>query len=195
MPSDPAASPGEFRPYRRFVSWFILSFVTLGSTWLLASVGVTIYRRRHAVPAGALVGQVASAADLEACHEELTDVEQALERHIENAPHVVAHYDTDGAQRWTEEQSFWRNQWKAADEKCHFSLHRPGKRSKEWEDLSTIYTELYETEESYTKELKRFGKSEAPRLDLIIERLDHVGKKIGASGADVAAEPTHKDKP
>jgi hypothetical protein len=195
MPPDPAASPGEYRRYRRFVSWFILSFVSLGSVWLLVSVGVTIYRRRHAVPAGALVGTIASVADLEGCQEELTDVEQGLERHIENAPHLVAHYDAEGVQRWDEDQSFWLGQWKAADERCRFSVHRPGKFSKEWEQLSTIHAELHDAESSYTKELKRFGKTEAPRLDLIRERLDRVGAKLNASsGTDVAGEP-HNNKP
>jgi hypothetical protein len=195
MSSDPAASPGEFRRYRRFVSWFILSFVSLGSMWLLASVGVTIYRRRHAVPAGARVGTVASADDLAGCQDELTDVEQGLERHIENAPHLVAHYDTEGVQRWYEDRDFWLGQWKAADERCRFGVHRPGKFSKEWEQLSTIHAELHEAEASYTKELIRFGKTEAPRLDLIRDRLDRVGAKLTASpGADVAGEP-HNNKP
>ncbi|MDB4981902.1 MAG: hypothetical protein JWM82_2654 [Myxococcales bacterium] len=195
MSSDPAASPGEFRRHRRFVSWFILSFVSLGSVWLLASVGVTIYRRRHAVPAGALVGTIASASDLQDCQDELTDVEQGLERHIENAPHVVAHYEPEDVQRWDEDQSFWLGQWKAADERCRFSVHRPGKLSKEWEQLSTIHAELQEAEASYTKELKRFGKTEAPRLDRIRDRLNRVGDKLSASsGTDVAGEP-HNNKP
>src|SRR5450432_4805204 len=91
-PQDNVSLPGEFRPYRRFVSWFILTFVSLGCTYLLISVGVTIYRRRNAVPSGAPVGAVPTSADLESCHEELTDVAQGLERHLENF-HLVAHYE------------------------------------------------------------------------------------------------------
>src|SRR5579862_8817046 len=89
---DSSSLPGEFRPY--------LPFVSLGCTYLLISVGVTIYRRRNAFPSGAPVGTTASAADLESCHEELTDVEQGLERHLENVQHLVAHYDAEEAQRW-----------------------------------------------------------------------------------------------
>ncbi|HVZ75484.1 MAG TPA: hypothetical protein VHJ20_24090 [Polyangia bacterium] len=190
MASDPAATPGEYRRYRRFVSWFILSFVTLGSIWLLTSVGVSIYRRGHAVPAGDVIGAVASAADLDGCLDELTDVEQGLERHIENAPHVVAHYDADEVQRWTEDQSFWVGQWKAAGERCGFATTRPGPHAKEWEQLATIHAELRETETLYTNELKRFGKTDAPRLDLIRERLHRVGAKLNANpGGDVAGEP------
>ena len=83
----------------------MLTFVSIGSAYLLVSVGVTIYRRRNAVPLGAPVG--ASAADLESCAEELTDVEQALERHLDNFDHLVAHYDADEAQRWDEDRAFW----------------------------------------------------------------------------------------
>jgi hypothetical protein len=192
MPSDPAPPPGEYRRYRRFVSAFILTFVSLGSAWLLTSVGVTIYRRRHAVPAGELVGAVASPAELEGCHEELKDVEQGLGRHLENVPHLVAHYDADEVQRWTEDQAFWLGQWKAADERCHFGVLRPGRFSKEWEQLSTIHAELHETEASYTKELLRFGRSEAPRLDRIRERLDRVGAKLHTSGGtELLGESPH----
>ena len=55
MPSEQPAStsPPEFRRYRRFLSWLVLGFVSLGSVYMLVSVGVSIYRRRNAVPAGA----------------------------------------------------------------------------------------------------------------------------------------------
>ena len=54
MPSEQPAStsPPEFRRYRRFLSWLVLGFVSLGSAYMLVSVGVTIYRRRNAVPLG-----------------------------------------------------------------------------------------------------------------------------------------------
>ena len=55
MPSDNSASPPEYRRYRRFLSWFVLSFVSIGSLYLLVSVGVTISRRRNAEPWGAPV--------------------------------------------------------------------------------------------------------------------------------------------
>jgi hypothetical protein len=183
--TDTASAPGEFRPYRRFVSWFILAFVSIGCTYLLISVGVTIYRRQNAVPSGDPIGRAASAADLESCHEELTDVEQGLERHLENVQHLVAHYDADEAQRWAEDRAFWLGQWKAADERCHFAEARPGKLSKDWEQLAVIHAELHETEASYTKELLRFGKDQAPHLDRIRDRLAHVGAPLGTSnGAD-----------
>lgn len=190
MASDAPPSPGEYRRYRRFVSWFILTFVSLGCTYLLISVGVTIYRRRNAVPSGASVGAVASAADLLSCQEELNDVAHGLERHLDNF-HLVSHYDADEAQRWASDRRFWLGQWKAADERCHFAATRPGRFTKEWEQLAVIHAELRETEASYSKELLRFGKDQAPRLDRIRERLDRVGAKLGNDGSNSAdpAEP------
>jgi hypothetical protein len=179
-------SPGEFRPYRRFVSWFILTFVVIGSTYMLASVGVTIYRRRNAVPSGTPVGALPTEAELDGCLDELTDVTQGLASHLENFQ-LIAHYDADEAQRWADHRAFWLGQWKAAEERCHFSAARPGKFTKEWEQLGVIHAELRETEASYNKELLRFGKDQAPRLDRIKERLERVGRKLGTSSP---ADPT-----
>ncbi|HEY5088697.1 MAG TPA: hypothetical protein VIK30_01940 [Polyangia bacterium] len=179
MVSESLASPGEYRRYRRFLSWLVLCFISLGSIYLLVSVGVTIYRRRHAEPLGAPVG--ASTDDLESCAEELTDVEQGLERHLDNFSHLVAHYDADEAQRWAEDRDFWLGQWRAAGNRCQYTDPRHGPLAKEWEQLAVIHTDLRDTEQSYTKELIRFGKNEAPQLDLLRERLESVGRRIGAS--------------
>jgi hypothetical protein len=176
----PSESPGEFRRYRRLLSWLVLGFVSLGSAYLLVSVGVTIYRRRHAVPIGEPVGATASTADLESCAEELTDVEQGLERHLENFHGLLAHYDSDQAQRWAEDRGFWLGQWKAADERCRYTAPRLGPNAKEWEELREIHAQLHELEATYNKELLTFGEKQAPRLDRIRERLQAVGGRIGA---------------
>ena len=188
--TDDASPPpqGEFRPYRRFVSWLILTFVTLGSVYLMVSVAVTIYRRRNAVPSGAPIGAVATEADLDGCLDELRDVTQGLASHLENFQ-LIAHYDTEEAQRWADHRAFWLGQWKAADERCHFAAARPGRFSKEWEQLAVIHAELRETEASYNKELLRFGRDQAPRLDRIKERLERVGAKLGTSGAAEGESP------
>lgn len=181
MASESAPAPGEFRRYRRFVSWFVLGFVSLGCGYLLLSVGLTIYRRRHALPSGTPVGTVASPADLESCAEELTDVEKGLERHLENFHRLFAHYDQEEAQRWAEDQSFWLGQWKAAGDHCRFGERHTGPSAKEWEALGVIHADLRETEQAYTKELLHFGQTEAPRLDLIRERLRTASRRIGAA--------------
>jgi hypothetical protein len=193
MSAELSASPGEFRRYRRFVSWFVLTFVSLGSAYLLVSVGVTIYRRRHAVPTGAPVGVVASASDLEGCLEELTDVEQGLERHLQNFHHLLAHYDADEAQRWSEDRSFWLGQWKAAEERCRYGDPRPGRYAKEWEALAVIHTQLHDLEATYSKELLRSVGNQAPRLNHIRDRLEAVAQRIGAGAAPTTASPDSGD--
>lgn len=192
MPSEQPAStsPPEFRRYRRFLSWFVLGFVSLGSVYMLVSVGVSIYRRRNAVPAGAMVGSPASPADLQGCLEEVGVVEQALERHLENFHNLLAHYDTDEAQRWAESESFWLGQWKAAGERCRFTQRHQGPLAKSWEELRVIYDELKNTEATYTKELQGFARHQAPRLDQMRERLKSVGQRIGTTIAAPASGAT-----
>jgi len=192
--SDPQQSspiPGEFRPYRRFVSLFILTFVTLGSIYMLVSVGVTIYRRQHAVPMGSPVGAAASEAEIESCHEELSDVADGLEKHLENFHHLVAHYDAAEAQRWAEDQAFWLGQWNAAGHRCHFQARRTGRLAKEWDHLGVVHEELRETEASYTKELLRFGHDQAPRLDRIRRSLDEIAARLAAGQPRVQDSQDH----
>jgi hypothetical protein len=171
-------TPGEFRPYRRFVSLFILTFVTLGSIYMLVSVGVTIYRRTNAVPTGSPVGAIASEGEIEGCYEELTDVADGLEKHLENFHHLFSHYDVAEAQRWAEDQSFWLGQWKAAGRRCHFQERRVGRFAKEWEHLGVVHADLRETEAAYTRDLLHFGQDQAPRLDRIRKSLDEIGARL-----------------
>ncbi|HXJ20361.1 MAG TPA: hypothetical protein VMT03_09015 [Polyangia bacterium] len=187
MPSDSTASPAEYRRYRRFLGWFVLSFVSVGSLYLLVSVGVTIYRRRHAEPWGAPVS--GSLADLESCAEELADVEHGLERHLDNFDHLVAHYDTELAQRWSEERGYWLGQWRAAGTRCRYSDPHRGPLVKQWEQLAVIHGEQHETEKSFDSELVRFGQNQGPRLDRLRDRLASVTRQIGASGAPGEVTP------
>jgi hypothetical protein len=194
LSAEPSSqTPGEFRPYRRFVSLFILTFVTLGSIYMLVSVGVTIYRRQHAVPLGSPVGVVTSEAEIESCHEELTDVADGLEKHLENFHHLVAHYDAEEAQRWAEDQAFWLGQWRAAGGRCHFQQRRAGPLAKEWDHLGVVHEELRETEASYTKELLRFGHDQAPRLDRIRKSLAEIGARLSKGQPKTEALPKNQD--
>lgn len=191
MPSDTSASPPEYRRYRRFLSWFVLSFVSIGSLYLLVSVGVTISRRRNAEPWGAPV--TGSADDLESCAEELIDVEQGLERHLDNFDHLIAHYDTALAQRWSEERGYWLGQWRVAGTRCRYGDAHRGPLAKKWEQLAVIHAEMRETEQSYDTELLRFGEKEAPRLDRLRDRLASVSRQIGAYNAPEAAPHDPKE--
>lgn len=193
MPSDPSASPAEYRRYRRFLSWFVLSFVSIGSLYLLVSVGVTIYRRRHAEPWGAPV--TGSAEDLESCAEELTDVEQGLEHHLDNFDHLIAHYDTDLAQSWSEERGFWLGQLRAAATRCRYDDPHRGPLAKQWEQLAVIHGQLRDTEQTYHDELLRFGQHEGPRLDELRDRLASVTRQVGALAPEATPHDPGENKP
>jgi hypothetical protein len=174
---EPAVPAPEFRRYRRFVSWFILVFVLVGSAYMLVSVAVTIWRRYRAVPLGSPVGAQATRADVESCYDELADVVDGLRKYLDNSHNLMAHYDTDEAQRWFDAGAYWRGQWKAVGERCGFE-HRRG--NKDWEEMATLHQELHDTEASFTKEVLRFGKEIAPRLDRLRDRLARVGNNLSA---------------
>jgi len=157
------------------VSWFILTFVSVGSAYMLVSVAVTIYRRQHAVPLGSPVGVLATRADVESCYDELSDAVEGLQKYLENSHALLAHTDPSEIQRWAEAGSYWRGQWKAVGERCGFS-HRRG--AKNWEEMAVLHEELHETEASYTKEISRFGKDLAPRLDRLRARLARIGERL-----------------
>jgi len=184
--SNPNVPPTEFRRYRRFVSWFVFTFVLLGTAYMLVSVAVTISRRYQAVPLGSPVGMQATRADVESCYDELSDVVEGLQKYLDNSSTLMAHYDAAEAQRWASDRDFWLGQWKASGARCQYTAPRHGPHAKEWEQLAIIHTDLRDTEASYTKELIRFGQAEAPRLDLLRERLESVGRRIATSAMGAA---------
>ena len=188
MSHPQTASPTEFRPYRRFVSWFVLVFVAVGSAYLLVSVAVSIYRRRHAVPTGATVSAQATDDEIRSCYEELDDVTQGLAKHLENFHHLLAGYDPDQAQTWADEGMVWRGQWRVLGRRCRFDEIRGGKLRKELEEMAAAYEELGATHETYTKELERFGKVQAPRLDRIRKRIQRIGERMAGQVSPPSGE-------
>lgn len=178
---DPATLPSEYRPYRRFLSFAVLGFVSLGSLYLLAGVAVSIYRRRHVNPQGERVGTVATAADLQGCFDELGDVTRSLEKHLESFHTLLDHYDRATAQTWADEGARWRNEWRAVGMRCRFADLRGGNLAKEQENMAAVHAELVETETDYTRELRRFGSGLAPRLDRVRERLEEIGERLGTA--------------
>src|SRR4051812_41752339 len=157
---EPSVPAGDFRRYRRFVSWFVLTFVFLGSAYMLVSVAVTLYRRNHAVPLGSPVGAQATRAEADGCYDELSDVVEGLQKHLESSRALLVHYDTEEdqrneVQRWADAGSYWRGQWKAIGDRCRFELHRG---EKNWAEMGVVHDELHETEAAYTKEILYFGK-------------------------------------
>jgi hypothetical protein len=185
------AAPPEFRRYRRFVSWFVLVFVALGSAYLLVSVAVSIYRRRHAVPNGALVSAQVTDAEISGCYEELDDVTEGLLKHLENFHHLLAGYDLVEAQRWAEEGQVWQRQWRVLGRRCRFDQIRGGRLRKELEEMAAAYEELGQTQQIYTNALVRFGKDQAPRLDRIRTRMQRIGERLAKQSTAPSGENDH----
>jgi len=179
----PAAPVPEFRSYRRFVSLSVLLFVSLGSAYLLVSVGTTIYRRRHAVPTGAQVSEPLGAGEVAGCYDELDDVTRALQKHLENFHHLLGGYDPDVAQRWSEEGSVWRRQWAELGRRCRFSQPRLAAPRKPFEEMVAAYDELGQTQTAFTQALVRYGRDQAPRLDRIRARIQKIGARLSAAPA------------
>jgi hypothetical protein len=174
-PGPEPPHPGEFRRYRRFVSWFILTFILIGGSYMVLSVAVTIYRRQHAVPLGSPIGALATQADAESCYDELSDVVEGLRKYLENSHTLMAHTDPAEVQNWAEAGSYWRGQWKAVGERCGFDRRRA---LKNWDEMAVVHEELRETEARYTNEIARFGKDLAPRLDRLRVRLARIGERL-----------------
>ena len=191
MAAELSASPGEFRRYRRFVSWFVLTIIVVGSVYLLTSVGVSIYRRRHAVPVGEMVSAHITDAEMQSCFEELDDVRQSLEKHLENFHHLLAGYDPAEAQRWAEEGIHWNGQWRALGLRCRFGELRATRLRKELEEMAAAQEDMGQTHEIYTKAFKRFGTELAPRMDRIRQRMKKIGERLAKS----SASPPGENKP
>jgi hypothetical protein len=176
-----AASPSanqEFRPYRRFVSLVALGVIFIGGGYLLASVGVSIYRQRHAVPLGSPVSQQMTVSEMLGCWQELSDVTEGLQKHLENAHYLLGGYDPTEAKRWADEGAFWRNQWKGLGVRCRLNHPAPARSRKELDEMVNAYRELDETDAVFTKELLRFGREQAPRLDRVRTRINRIGKRL-----------------
>jgi hypothetical protein len=184
----PPASSAEFRPYRRFVSWFVLSFVSLGSFYLLLSVGLSIYRQRHVVLKGAVVSAEMTDAELKSCFRELDDVRQGLKKHLEDFHTLLAHYDPGEAQSWADEGTVWQGQWRVLGQRCRFNEIRATHFRKELEEMVAAYHELDQTRDIYTKALKRFGTDQAPRLDRIQLRMQKIDERIDSKSAGSPGE-------
>jgi hypothetical protein len=175
----------EFRLYRRLVTWFVLVFVSLGSLYLMLSVGVTIYRQRRGVLKGQPVGAPMTGAELRGCLQELSDVTEGLQKHLESFHDLLGGYDPAEAQRWGDEGAFWRNQWSALGRRCRFGASPPPGTTerRELDQMVGLYQELSEIERDFSKELLRFGRDRAPRLDRVRGQIKRIGDRLARGGA------------
>ena len=170
------------------MSWFVLLFILIGSVYLLTSVGVSIYRRRHAVPVGDKVSVQVTDAEIHSCFEELGEVRQGLEKHLEAFHHLLASYDPAEAQRWAEEGNSWHGTWRALGLRCRFGELPATRLRKELEQMAAAHEELGQTHDLYTKAFKRFGAELAPRMDRIRERMKKIGERLAKSSASSPGE-------
>jgi hypothetical protein len=191
LPPTQTASPAEFRPYRRFVSWLVLSIIVIGSVLLLTSVGVTIYRRRHVVPVGDKVSVQVTDGEITSCFDELDDVRQGLEKHLDAFHHLLGGYDQAEAQRWAEAGTAWTAEWRALGKRCRFSELPATRLRKELEQMATAHEDLGQTHDLYTKAFKRFGTELAPRMDRIRKRMKDIGERLNKA----APTPPGENKP
>lgn len=156
----------------------MLAFVTLGSVYVLTSVGVAIARRRSPPPPGDPVSEAMTVSELRTCFDELDAIADDLARHLENFHTLLGGYDPAEAQRWADEGSRWRKAWTTLGRRCRFPELRTRNLRKELEEMIAAHEELGQTEARYTQALVRFGKDEVPRLDRIRARLDDVRPRI-----------------
>lgn len=176
-------SPQEFRQYRRLVSWTILSVICFGSVYLLISVGVGLYRHRHAIPAGEPISPAVSQAEMVSCYDELRNVSVGLRKYLERSHHLLASDDADEMQRWADEGEVWRAQWLSLGQRCRFNDGlRSGPQRREMDAMAAAHQELGNIRTTYTEALKRFAKDLAPRLGRLDKRLAKVGEALTTAG-------------
>ena len=162
--------------------------VALGSLYLLLSVAVALQRQRNVVLEDRISAQQTT-KEIGGCFEELRDVSVALEKHLENAYHLLGGYDSEEARRWSAEGEVWRKRWRVFGERCRLVERGPLPPNKDIEAMAAAYVELGSIQTTYSRELLRFGSELAPRLDRINKRVDEIGEHLAAPGTPTGATP------
>lgn len=155
-----------------------LTIIFLGTAYLLVSVGTSIYRQRHAVAIETPVNTPMSKGELVSCWQELSNVTEALAKHLEKSHYLLGGYDQGEAQRWAGEGQYWRRQWRALGVRCHLDRAAATEGPKAMEEMVGAYRDLGETYTVYTKDLLSFGKEQAPRLDRVRKRINRIGRRL-----------------
>lgn len=168
----------EFRRYRKLVAWSAIVLVALGCIYALISVVVALQRQRNAVVQDRISVEV-TGSEIRGCFDELRDVSVALEKHLENAYHLLGGYDSEEARRWSDEGGIWRNRWRVFGQRCRLDEPQPNPPQKDFEAMAAAYQELGSIQTTYSRELLRFGSELAPRLDRINKRVDQIGEHLG----------------
>ena len=188
MSSSTNPSTSEFHRYRKLVAWLSSIFVAIGTLYLIFSVVVALQRQRNVVLGDRISAQLPP-TEIVGCFDELHDVSAALEKHLENAYHLLGGYDSDEARRWSGEGQVWRRRWSVLGERCRLVEHRTGTHNKDIEAMAAAHEELGSIQTTYSRELLRFGSELAPRLDRINKRVEQIGENLATSGSPTGANP------
>jgi hypothetical protein len=187
LSSSTQSSNQEFHRYRKLVAWASTILVTVGTLYLLLSVSVTLQRQRNVVLENRISPQLTE-KELAGCFDELRDVSVALEKHLENAYHLLGGYDSEEAQRWSNEGEFWRRRWRVLGQRCRFIEPQPaGSVRKDFETMAAAFEEMGSIQTTYSRELLRFGSELAPRLDRLNKRVDQIGEHLATPGSPAGA--------
>jgi hypothetical protein len=175
----------EFRQYQKLVSWTLLSVITLGSLYLMASVSVSLYRRRHPLPAGDQVSASVTKTEMASCFSDLGEMSVAQRKFLERSYHLLASDDADELQRWDEEGTVWRKQWLGVGQRCRFlsGPHPTTPLRREMDAMAAAHAEMGNIQSTYTEALKRFAKDLAPRMGRLHKRLTQIGEAIGTNSS------------
>jgi hypothetical protein len=184
---NPPSQP-EFHRYRKLVAWTSTILVAIGTLYLLLSVGVALYQRRNVVLGDRISTQL-KPGEIKGCFEELHDVSVALEKHLENAYHLLGGYDSEEARRWADEGEMWRRRWLVLGERCRLVDKLPVPRNKDIEAMAAAHQELGSIQTIYSRELLRFGNELAPRLDRVNKRVEQIGEHLARSASPTGANP------
>jgi len=159
----------------------------LGSLYLLLSVVVSLQRQRNLVLEDRISPKL-SPGEIAGCFEDLRDVSMALEKHLENAYHLLGGYASEEARRWSAEGEVWRNRWRVFGERCRLD-EQTTRANKDLEAMAAAHLELGSIQTTYSRELLRFGSELAPRLDRINKRVEQIGHSLSTSGSPTGASP------
>ena len=170
------------------VAWLSSIFVAIGTLYLIFSVVVALQRQRNVVLGDRISAQL-TPTEIGGCFDELHDVSAALEKHLENAYHLLGGYDSDEARRWSREGEVWRKRWHVLGERCRFVEREVSPRNKDIEAMAAAHEEMGSIQTTYSRELLRFGSELAPRLDRINKRVEQIGEHLAKSSSPSGATP------
>lgn len=172
-------SGNEFRSYRRAVTWLLLTPVSLGCAYLLASVLTNIYRQRSVAPdTNPRVAAAPSLDEVRGCRDDLVDLAETLGKHLESFQRLLGGYDPDEAQRWSGASAAWIRRWHALGRRCRFGEPTAKAHRRELEHMRLAHAELHSIERTYSNQLLHFSKSQAPRLDAVRKQLQALGDQL-----------------